>query len=147
MKKEVFLAISMGFVLGLIITFGIWTANKSLKQSSPSTAISASPSPAISVSPTATPQPGNLSLVITAPENEALTASSTLTVTGKTSPNTTVALVYDLGDQIIQSDANGNFTTDITLEGGFNTISVTAFDTKGNQSTQSLTVTYTTVKI
>ena len=31
MKKEILIAILIGFILGLIITFGIWTANKSLK--------------------------------------------------------------------------------------------------------------------
>ena len=38
MRKEIIIAIGVGFVIGLIITFGIYTANKALKQKSQPTA-------------------------------------------------------------------------------------------------------------
>ena len=34
MRKEIVIAICVGFVIGLIITFGIYTANRALKQKS-----------------------------------------------------------------------------------------------------------------
>ncbi len=143
MKKEVFLAISIGFILGLIITFGIWTANKSLKQAAKPT-----PTPeAMATSPTPSAAPSTLSLNITAPDDETLTNSATITLTGTTAPNADIAVLYEIGQTIIQADQNGKFSFDVPLDGGYNRITVTAYDQNGNTATQKLTVTYTTQKI
>lgn len=146
MKKEVFLAISIGFILGLVITFGVWTANKSLKslpQSTPTPAIvsnSTSPSPGPSVSPAA-------SLTITSPDPDSLVDKTPLTVKGTTTPNTAIAITANTGEQIVTADASGNFSVDVDLEGGYNIISVTAFDSTGASVNKKIIVTYTTSKI
>lgn len=153
MKKEVFLAISIGFILGLVITFGIWTANKSLKNlpqaSGPTpTSISATSSPD---SPTSTPPPDlsapKLPLSITAPADESLVTRSALTLSGKTTAGAAVSITFEKGEQVVEADTTGSFTTDITLEGGYNLITVTALDKTGNSTTQKLTVTFTTAAI
>lgn len=148
MKKEVILAIGIGFVLGLIITFGIWTANRSLKNlpqlTSPSPTATPQPSPG-QTSPS--PSPSQISLSISSPENESLTDKNSTTVTGSTAPNAAVAILWESGQQIASPDASGKFTVQIPLEGGFNRISVTAYDPEGKSATQTLTVTYTTAKI
>lgn len=143
MKKEVFLAISIGFVLGLIITFGIWTANKSLKQL-PQTTPTPAPTPAASISPTPA---SAVTLTLSSPEDESLTNVSSVTVSGKTFPNASVAIASESDDQIVTADSSGNFSTTVDLDGGYNTITATAFDQTGNSSSQSVTVTYTTSKI
>lgn len=143
MKKEVFLAIAIGFALGLVITFGIWTANKSLKnlpQPSPTTT-------SLVPSPTPTNQLTNNQLTISTPEDESLTSSDTVTVSGKATAGSTVVITYEDGEKVVPTDASGNFTSAIDLISGYNIITVFAYDTAGNESSQSLTVTYSTAKI
>lgn len=160
MKKEVFLAISIGFVLGLVITFGIWTANNSLKKlpqqkPTPTPVVSTSETPKdVSTSPSSntTPAPststkGTLPLKITTPQDEDLLTKNTVKLSGTTTAGAAVSLVYETGETILQADTSGNFSTDITLEGGFNTITVTASNSKGETSTTTLTLTYTTQSI
>jgi hypothetical protein len=148
MKKEVFLAISIGFILGLIITFGIWTANKSLKQTSPGTPTPTQTIAQISQAPTPTSMPSNqISLNISSPANEILTNASTTNLSGKTVPGAFVAVLFESGETILTASSTGDFSFDIPLEGGFNRISVRAYDQNGQSSTQNLIVTYTTQKI
>ncbi len=148
MNKEVFLAVSVGFILGLIITFGIWTANNSLKNhplGKPAiSAAKVSPSPSAQVSPTPPPQ---LAISFTSPDDESLFSSDSLTVTGKTVPNAVVALTYDTGENILTADTTGAFSADIKLDGGYNRITATAFDQNGHSGVAKLLVTYTTSKI
>lgn len=149
MKKEVFLAIFIGFILGLVITFGIWTANKSLQKmaNQPDNTVADA---SIETSPTPIPDnpiSNTISLTISTPEDEFLTNSNTLKVTGKTLANAVVAIMSETGEVLVQADINGLFSADVSLEGGYNLITVTATDDQGNSSTQSLTVTYTTSKI
>lgn len=148
MKKEVFFAIFLGFVLGLIITFGIWTANKSLKQANVAVV---NPQSSTSATPAASPVPSQpistLALSFTSPEDESLVSKSTVVVEGKTAPNSVVALYYDLGDQFVSSDSAGKFTATVPLDTGYNFITATAYDDHGNTATKDLTITYTTQKI
>jgi len=148
MKKEVFLAITIGFALGLVITFGIWTANKSLRQPSTMTT-DASPtpqSPTPAAQQTKTPQTNSL-VTITSPEDEALFNTATITVSGTTQANLPVILAYETGEQILEADAEGKFSAQVPLEGGYNVISATVFDPNGKEVSSMITVTYTTSKI
>jgi len=162
MKKEVVLAITIGFGLGLIITYGVWLANKSLKDLPKSTLEQLSPTPSqttettttTTITPTpstntsATPKPTNSSLVkITAPEDEWLADKDSTTVKGTAPANSTVTITYEDSETIVVADASGNFSANIPLSGGYNLITATAFDTLGNSSSATITVTYTTSKI
>lgn len=141
MKKEVFLAISIGFALGLVITFGIWTANRSLKNAK----LATTPTPSPTAIPLSTPttQVTTGKLTITSPEDESLVNTPQITLTGKTDANTPVAITYeDNKQQIVTSDASGDFKAIIDLVSGYNTINITVL---GN--TQTIIVTYSTAKI
>lgn len=144
MKKEVFLAVSVGFILGLLITFGIWTANRNLKVSPRPeiTQILTSPSP----EPTVTPS-SPLVITLTSPEDELLTTSDSVIIAGKTSPEAILSIISESSEKIITADKTGAFTADVDLEGGFNRLLITAFDLTGNTASQELLVTYTTSKI
>ena len=150
MKKEVFLAIAIGFVLGLIITFGVWTANNSLKQLShaPSPTPLSSPEPqAQAATPTPPPATNNLQLTVSAPDPDLLTNSQSLTVKGSTSPNATVAILSESAETTVTADSSGNFSADVSLEGGYNRLTVSAFDKDSHTASLTLVVTYTTSKI
>ena len=154
MKKEIFFAISIGFILGLIITFGIWTANKSLKPPAPSLPSSiTTPTPTSSAANPATPTPealkpeDGLTVKLTSPTDEALVTVNTVTVTGLTLPTAVIVITAENSQQIVTQDSSGSFSAAVKLEGGYNLITVTAVDPAGNRASTELTVTYTTAKI
>ena len=144
MKKEILIAIIIGFVLGLVITFGIWTANKSLKEGATQQEIAEEKESEITPTPT---QQEKLPLTITSPENNALVNQEKLEIVGKTSPKAVVAISYEEGEKIMEADENGNFSVEITLVGGGNEISISAFDTEGNEVNKSLNLVYSTAEI
>lgn len=147
MKKEVFLAITIGFALGLIITFGIWTANRSLKNAKMKVTPEPTPSEEITASPTPTSQPTS-KLTITSPLDESLVSTGSVVLTGTTDPKSIVAITYENDkQQIVVADDTGNFTATIDLVAGYNTINVTSVDKDGKQTTKSIIVTFSTAKI
>lgn len=145
MKKEVILAIAIGFALGLVITFGIWTANKSLK------GLPGRPTPTpqtVDATPTTTTDnSAAISLALTSPADEALVATPKITVSGKTVAGATVVIIDEANQQIMAADDKGEFSVTVSLIAGYNTIRVAAYDTSGNTTTQSVIVTYSTAKI
>ena len=139
MRKEVLIAIIIGFSLGLIITFGIWTANQALKKPAPekpSTQEETEPAPV-----------AELSLTLDSPENNSISPEETIEVSGKTSPLAVIVILYPEGEKILEADNDGQFFTEITLVGGENKIIISAYDQEGNQIRKNLTVVYSTAKI
>lgn len=148
MKKEVILAIVIGFGLGLVITFGIWIANRSLKNlggpkpaASPETVLTTTPSP--NPSPTVS----SSGLIISTPADEALVIDPNIKVTGTTARGNTVIVMHENGQEAVTVDANGNFSDAVKLLGGYNTITVVSVSPTGEQTAKTLTVTYTTAKL
>lgn len=142
MKKEVFLAILVGFVIGLIITFGVWQANKAIKSSStlPKTSeIDQSLSP--------TPEANKSSLTILAPADELLSKLPTVTVKGIYLPGAQIVIIYEKGEKLLKADNNGNFEIEIGLVTGENQIEINGFTKEGDEAKQTITVVYTTVDI
>lgn len=148
MKKEVFLAITIGFALGLVITFGIWTANRSLKNARIKVTPEPSPTEQVAASPTSTDQAVNNKLTITSPLDENLVSTSSIVLTGTTDPKSAVAVTYENDkQQIVTADDSGNFSVTIDLVAGYNTINVTSVDKDGKQISKSIIVTFSTAKI
>lgn len=150
MKKEVMLAIGVGFTLGLVITLGIWTANKSLKKANANKAVAIVPTPS-PLSAVASPQPSpmvNSQLVITSPDDESLVATDNINIVGKASPKSIISVAYEDGQMLAEADSAGNFTIGVDLVGGYNTIVVTATDpVTGTETSQTLLITFSTAKI
>lgn len=146
MKKEILIAIIIGFVLGLVITFGIWTANKSLKEGA-----TQNQQEEVVNNKTITPVPTQveekLPLTIISPENNALLNQEKLEIVGKTSPKAVVAISYEEGEKIIEADEKGDFKSEITLIGGGNEIIISAFDSQGNENSKTLNLVFSTAEI
>lgn len=147
MKKEVILAIVIGFGLGLVITFGIWVANRSLKNlggakpvTSPETVLTSTPSP--------NPSPvTSAGLTVSTPADEALVTDPNIKVTGVTTKGNFVIVMHENGQDSVTVDDKGNFTDAVKLMGGYNTITVVSVSPAGEQVSKTLTVTYTTAKL
>lgn len=148
MKKEVLLAIIIGITLGLIIMAGVkFNSLKSIitgneKQTTIADAVS--PVPTSTITPT--PE-SNLTISILSPENESIIETSSVELTGKTSPLSTVVIIAEEDEIILQSGAQGEFETSVDLIGGENIIEITAYDSKGGEVKTDLTLTYTTADI
>lgn len=142
MRKEVILAIIIGFALGLVITFGIWTANKALTKNKTQTPDQETTTQVDVVTPTP-----SFFLEVSSPEDQSLSNEAKITLSGKTQPGATVVVAYETAEDIVDADENGAFASNITLVAGTNEIIITAFDANGNQVNKTVNVVYSTTKI
>jgi hypothetical protein len=132
-RKELLWAVVVGISFGLIIAFGAWRINSSLK-----------------TNPTSTPSPTNsatseFKIVLAKPGENDVVTTSPVTVSGITKAVSWVTLSGEKGDYTLQSDSDGTFTQDIDLIPGVNQIKITAFDKDGNQSLQKVLVVYSSI--
>ena len=134
MRKEIFFAILAGSLFGLIIAFGIWKANSSMKSNGSTSETLPSEE---SSSPTPQPQIG---LTLAKPEDADVVTESPITVSGATKPNAWVTISAENKDYLIKADINGGFQQLVDLIGGANEIVITSFDESGNSNTQNLIV-------
>ncbi|OGY17732.1 MAG: hypothetical protein A2784_01250 [Candidatus Chisholmbacteria bacterium RIFCSPHIGHO2_01_FULL_48_12] len=139
MKKEVILAIVIGFSLGLVITFGIYTARQAISRHQ-----TTNPSPSPQASPVTSSAHG---LTITAPEPETVFTKTEATVSGMTTPNALVTLFTQEAEVIVYADTTGKFSTPVTLVGGANDITITAITPEGLTATTTLILIYSTATI
>jgi len=142
MKKEVLIAIASGLILGLVITFGIYTANRSIEKQknakkAQQTSLSSSPSPSLN----------QKTLTITSPENYDLINQRQLTLNGIAWPEAVIAIITENDEFFTQADNEGYFLHKLNLVKGYNEITIIATDELNNTQTQDLVVTYSTNKI
>ncbi len=139
MKKEVILAIAIGFTIGLIATFGIYNAQKSLKEASKIQTPQASEE--------AKPESISQSLSLASPLDESISKEGKVTVSGTTTPSAWVVILAEKGEKILQADQKGNFETEVNLISGENEIEVQAIAETGEKVNKVITVVYSTVEI
>lgn len=139
MQKEVFLAIFIGFIVGLLITFGLWQANKAIKSTLPQNSID---SP---VTPTAEVFKPTLNILSPAPEF--LSKESKINLKGSYAPEAQIAVLMEKGEKIIQADSGGVFETEIELILGENQIEVSGFTKGGEEAKQVIMIVYSTAEI
>ncbi|MBN1263232.1 MAG: hypothetical protein JW991_02650 [Candidatus Pacebacteria bacterium] len=144
MRKEVVVAIALGFILGLVITFSIWTANKAIQEKPAPTPSESLPSP---IEATPTPiSPASL-LQVLAPENYFISDQEKIKITGSTEPGTTVVVLFEEGESILEADETGDFEITIDLIGGANRITIKAFSPDGREDEKTLNLIYSTAEI
>lgn len=149
MRKENLLAIIIGILLGLLLTFAIWNIKKITPQLGPKTQqepqiSQENPSPSPFTEKKESQEP--LLTILTPEENEIFNKEK-IQITGKTLPSATVVILYEEGEKIVEADEEGNFSTEITLVGGNNEITVSTYDENGNEASKTLNVVYTTAEI
>lgn len=130
--RETILAGVAGFALGLLAAWAVWfipqiTSKKELP----------------TVREEVTPSPVGFTLTLTQPEDEAILATASTQVLGKTVGGATVVISGPLGDEVVEATADGTFSTTVSLEEGVNEIVVTAYGKGGEEKIETRTVTYT----
>lgn len=142
MRKEVIFAIIIGLVLGGVILFGFRIANQSAKEAaSPATASGQI------ASPTPLPSASQSNLGLTEPLDHAVVNTSSIKISGKTLPNSAIAIESETDDTLLTADESGNFSTDFALTGGENIIKVTALLPDQKTENLEISVIYTTAKL
>jgi hypothetical protein len=137
-KKELFIAIVVGFGLGLVVVLGIKTANQAVQQTGTQKI-----EPAITSTPSPFPA---ISLTIANPEDNALVSQEKISIRGETNPEAQIAIIFPDGEKILEAGSDGKFTAEITLTGGINPIEITAL--KGdNEVVKTINITYSTAEI
>lgn len=129
MRKEVFFAILAGTIFGLVVAFGIWRANSSIKPKgdiSEATPTASTPTPAVT----------EVGLTIAKPDSNSVFAENPVTLSGITKPDAWIAISSEEKDYVVKADTKGAFEQDIDLVGGVNEIIVTSFDDSGSSNTQ-----------
>jgi ABC-type transport system substrate-binding protein len=84
------------------------------------------------------PEVGVIPLTITEPRDETTVYVANLVVKGQTEADAVVSV----NDAVVDVDAEGKFSTTVTLEEGPNPIEVLASDFEGNEGSVTLTVIY-----
>ena len=138
MKKEVLIAILIGFGLGLTITYGVYRVRLAMQEEPPS----------IEQIVNATPSPSGESqsiLAIHNPENGTVQAENSTTVAGTTIPNSFVVLFVNNTDYVQTSDESGSFSFEVELDDGSNVLSTHVIDEDGKTVTVEKTVIVTDV--
>jgi len=146
MKKEILIAILIGFILGLIITFGVWTANKSLKDNQDEQSPKKTGGVSVLTPEETEELKKQISLEITEPINNSISEEEEITIKGTTSPFAVVTVIYQESEKIIEADGQGSFETEISLVGGTNEIKISAFNQADNTMSKILNVIYSTAE-
>lgn len=132
MKKEVIIAILIGFGIGLLITLGIHATRKK------ETTVF---NPASQVVPTPAVDTEHHITVLTPLENSVQSAENLL-IKGQTTPDSMVVLETEKAHQIKVSDESGFFETEYPLAPGPNQINITSYSPNGSSATYMLETTY-----
>lgn len=96
---------------------------------------------------TVTTPPKSLRLDLDQPDNDLLTFSETVIVSGQTGPNMAVLISSQSQDLIVKSTPDGKFSFILSLEEGVNEISVVVFDATGDTRSETRTVYFSQEKI
>lgn len=148
MRKEIVVAILLGFAIGLFVIFGIITAQTALKQhqqalNQNTAGETSSPQGDHSLP---TPKPSH-TLSITDPQNFIVVSSSDITIHGKTSPLSSVAITSEKDDSIVEANQSGLFSLKISLVSGENEIIVVSVSPNLERAETTLTLVYTTAQL
>jgi len=153
MRKEALIAILIGSIFGLAVTFGIRGSDQLLKDSQLlKNAFRGGPQ---KEEPTPIPTPITESqtekksaLIINSPSDNDIIDQDKITIKGTTSPNALVTFLYEKEKEIIiTSDTGGNFSQEIELIGGANEIKIVSFDTEGKETNKIISLVYSTAEI
>jgi len=136
MRKEVMIAIAVGLILGIIFTFGVYTANQAVKEKKTATTAKV-----IQNTPAPSPATG---LIIDEPENNLVVNQTPLKIAGRTAPKATLVIYSEDNETFTQADEQGLFSANLVLTAGSNRIIVKSIDEENRQEEKKLTIVYTT---
>ena len=138
MRKEILIAIFFGTALGLIVTYGVYTANQAvLNKSSDKPQTTTIPTPALA-------PPQVLQVSIATPENNIVVVEPEITITGLAQRNVVITIATENNSHFVTTDSEGKFSQTIKLVKGANTILIAASNGTDISDTKTLNLVYST---
>jgi len=136
MRKEVLLAIVIGISLGLLITFGVYQSRRSMSDAQKDQVQD------VLKNPVSDENEDSGQLSITSPENNLITDSQRLIVSGNTHANNFVIIFVNQEENISNADESGNFSKEVRLDEGANVLTIYTINQDGlvNQATRTVIV-------
>ena len=134
MKKEALLAICIGIVVGLGVTFGIYKIRQRFTPTS-QTPINNLNGSVVEATPSTSEK-----LFITTPQNESVLNESEITLSGTTESQEMVVIFVNDRDYITQADDIGAFAVKIQLDEASNVIQVVSLSSDGSEEKKDLVV-------
>jgi hypothetical protein len=139
MKEKIILSVVAAF-LGLLVAGGafyIYQMTRTVDEPQEKIVMGAKRAP--------TQAPANANfIVIEKPEDEYVSDKRTVTISGKTSPGSTIIVSSETADQVVKPSDNGDFSLTQTIEDGVNLVQITAVFSNGEEKTVVKTITATT---
>lgn len=149
MKKDTYVAILAGFIIGLTVALGFVYLPRFLKNglnlSFKLPALSFLMKKDTKIAPTQKPNTIN-ELEIRNPKDGDISTNSQIEITGKGEKNSTIMISGGDEDQIVET-TDGNFKVNFELNEGINSIYVTSVKNKDEYETKNITVFYTAEKL
>jgi hypothetical protein len=145
MKKDIIIAVIVGFVLGVgsaLLIVNLPSLLTLLKRTAPSQLATINPTPTL-------PTVSNTSSLLTleSPAPESIATSKNIQITGKTAPGTILVLTTERDNSPYEASESGNFAFPLSLKEGANTAIITAYNESGEAETKTLTIYYTSEKL
>lgn len=141
-KKEATVAVVIGLILALVVTGGVLRARTALK----TVKLPTKESFLSNKKTTPETKSKELFLELTTPDNSVL-AEPKLTLSGKTLPNTYIAILGEKGEYLIVPSDVGNFSQEIALVKGANTIKIVVYQNDGKKIEDTVNAVYTTAEL
>lgn len=138
MKTERIILSLIALFVGLLVAGGafyIYQMTKQIPQDKTDTIT-------IKSHPTPTPN-SNDYLTIDSPKDEEVLDRKTITVSGKTIPNSTVIVSTESEDQVVKPTATGTFSVTATIDDGVNILSITSIFPDGTEKNVKRSISYT----
>lgn len=138
MRKEILFAVIAGVIIGSVIAFGVYRANKAYDIPKPNLLDSnnnPTPSAAMNTKPETT-------LVISQPLEENLQTTDTVVIKGLSKPNAYIFISKEDKDYLVRADKDGGFEQEIDLQSGLNRVIVASVDESGSMNQELLEIVY-----
>lgn len=139
MRKEIIFALIIGLTIGLIVTYGVYTANKAISQRQKGVTANSTLLP----NPTASAEP-LMSLSISNPQDGIVTSEATTKIEGVTLPEAVVTILTEDNQYIVEADENGVFQQEVDLVKGANTLEISATDLNTITQQKTIQIVYST---
>lgn len=136
MRKEVYIAVFAGILLGAAIGFGVWRANIAFNPQGSSEVSQNSDTTEIQETL------NGVDLAISEPSSQAVFTVSETLIKGLTKPGNTVVISAEDEDFVIESGEDGTFEQSIELVGGLNQILIASINGSGARSNHELILIY-----
>ncbi len=127
MKKEIIIAIIVGILLGLVITYGIYIS-KNTQENNQQTSVNET------VLGSDDLEINQNQLAIHQPLDGVVVEEAVISITGTSLANNFIVIFVGDEETIIHADESGSFSTEVKLNSGGNILTIFAIDEQGLES-------------